>query len=425
MLLTQTREHQFTQKINRFLVNFSLMVLFATVLAGSAKAQSITLAWDPVSGVSGYKLYQGGASRVYSNSVDAGTTTQRTLSNITIGKTYYFAVTAYNSSGIESDYSSEITYTVPVSGNPVITLTSPTNGAIYSAPATIHLAANVTANGHTITKVQFLNNGALLNEVTVPPYATDLGNVNAGVYSYSARLVYDAGLTLDSAPVAVTAASGRPPPVYPLSFTADSGAVTAPFTVLSGIVSQNVLTSLLGSGEAIYNFTIDVPGNYIVSAMLNAPSEGENSAYINVDGEPSDPTMIWDIPVTSGFTNQTANWRGNSTSGPPQFAPKIFTLTAGTHQLYIRGREPNVQMQSFTIAPAGALMRLTMLPGRTVSLTGLARPAHVYEVQASRDLKTWTVLGNVTTDATGAYSFSDTSAPSYTSRNYRLRDTAP
>jgi hypothetical protein len=424
MLFSQAREQLFTQSKHRFFVNFcSVLILLAAAFGVSA--QSVTFAWDPVGGVAGYKLYQGGATRVYTNSINAGNATQTRVSGLIVGKTYYFAATAYNSSGVESDYSSEITYTVPASGTPVITLTSPINGATYTSPATIHLAANVVANGHTITQVQFLSNGALANEVAIAPFATDLGNVNAGVYSYFARLVYDGGLILDTPAVGVNVTSGRPPPNYPLTFAADSGTLTAPFLAVGGIVSQSLLTSLLGSGEAIYNFTIDIPGNYVVSTSLNAPSGSENSLYINVDGEPTDQLMIWDIPVTSGFTNLTTTWRGNATSGPPQFAPKTFTLTAGTHQLYVRGREPNVQLQSFTIAPAGALMRLTMLPGKKAGLTGLGQSGHIYQVQTSRDLKNWTVLGNVTTDSTGAFSYTDATASSYTYRCYRLRDTTP
>lgn len=425
MLFSQAREHLFTQSKDRFFVNFcSVLILLAAAFGVSA--QSVTFAWDPVSGVTGYKLYQGGATRIYTNSINAGNATQTSVSGLTVGKTYYFAATAYNSSGVESDYSTEIIYTVPASGTPVITLTSPINGATYTSPATIHLAANVVANGHTITKVQFLSNGALANEVAVAPFATDLGNVSAGVYSYVARLVYDGGLTLDTPAVGVTVTSGRPPPNYPLTFAADSGTLTAPFLAVGGIVSQSLLTSLLGSGEAIYNFTIDIPGNYLVSASLNAPSGSQNSLYINVDGEPTDPLMIWDIPVTSGFTNLTATWRGNATSsGPPQFAPKVFNLTAGTHHLYVRGREPNVQLQSFAIAPAGTLLRLTMLPGKKAGLTGLGKSGHIYQVQTSRDLKNWTVLGTVTADSAGAFSYTDATASSYTYRCYRLRDTTP
>ena len=41
-------------------------------------------------------------------------------------------------------------------------LTSPANNSAYAAPATVSLAASVTANGHTITSVQFYNGTTLL-----------------------------------------------------------------------------------------------------------------------------------------------------------------------------------------------------------------------------------------------------------------------
>jgi hypothetical protein len=91
----------------------------------------------------------------------------------------------------------------------------------------------------------------------------------------------------------------------------------------------------------------------------------------------------------------------------------------------VRGREPNVQLQSFTISPAGALMRLTMLPGKKAGLTALGQAGHIYEVQTTRDLKNWSVLGNVTADSTGAFSYTDNTASSYTYRCYRVRDTTP
>jgi len=142
-LLSQTREQLFTQTQNRFFVNFCTLLILLVAAFGSY-ARSVTIAWNPVNGVAGYRLYQGGTSRVYANFTDVGSTTQMTVSGLAAGKTYYFAATAYNSMGIESDYSSEISYTTAAaSGPPVITLTSPTNGATASAPATIHLAADV------------------------------------------------------------------------------------------------------------------------------------------------------------------------------------------------------------------------------------------------------------------------------------------
>jgi hypothetical protein len=95
---------------------------------------------------------------------------------------------------------------------PIVILTAPANGATYTAPATINLAASVTANGHAISQVQFYNGVNLLGAVVSTPYSFTWTNVNAGSYTLMARLVYDAGSTLDSSPVSVTVRrKGRKP----------------------------------------------------------------------------------------------------------------------------------------------------------------------------------------------------------------------
>jgi hypothetical protein len=150
-----------------------------------------------------------------------------------------------------------------------------------------------------------------------------------------------------------------------LSFVASAGTILAPFTVsnlssiivvgdsygtISNYLSQSSETGLSGSGQAVYGFNIANAGNYAISALINAPNTGANSFYVNIDGQPTDPTMIWDVPVTSGFTNQLVSWRGTGTDTNNQFAPKVFSLSSGTHQLIVRGREANAQLAGMTIS---------------------------------------------------------------------------
>jgi hypothetical protein len=89
---------------------------------------------------------------------------------------------------------------------PTVALTSPSNGASYKAPATINLAASVTANGHTITQVQYYNGSTLLGAAAAP-YGYTWSNVGAGSYTLTARLIYDTGSALNSSPVNVTVSS--------------------------------------------------------------------------------------------------------------------------------------------------------------------------------------------------------------------------
>jgi hypothetical protein len=78
--------------------------------ASNAPPKSVTLAWDPSvpsTGIAGYFIYYGGATGSYTNLVDVGLATNGVVSNLVAGTTYYFAVTAHDSSGLESDFSNE------------------------------------------------------------------------------------------------------------------------------------------------------------------------------------------------------------------------------------------------------------------------------------------------------------------------------
>jgi len=95
----------------RALVVFLLLLLTLLVRAD----QSVTLAWDPnpEPDVSGYIVYFGNASRNYPYHTNVGNVTTATVYGLQEGLTYFFAITATNTSGLESDYSNEVTNAVP------------------------------------------------------------------------------------------------------------------------------------------------------------------------------------------------------------------------------------------------------------------------------------------------------------------------
>ena len=97
--------------------------------------------------------------------------------------------------------------------------------------------------------------------------------------------------------------------------------------------------------------------------VVNASNDGSNSMFVNIDGEPANPGMIWDIPVTQGFEERTVSWRGNGTPDSPQFVTKTFNLSAGQHELIIRGREQQtladkVEVVFFDDLPPGQIKKL-------------------------------------------------------------------
>jgi PKD repeat protein len=165
----------------------------------------------------------GGATLTYSWAFGDGGTSTSANPSYTYQNAGTYTAQLSVSDGNNTTPSSPLTITVTSNPAPVISMTSPANGASYAAPATIGLAASVTPNGHTITKVQFYNGATLLGEDTTAPYTLSWSNVGAGSYSLIARAVYDAGVTTDSAAVTVTVGGL----VAAYSFGEGSGATTA------------------------------------------------------------------------------------------------------------------------------------------------------------------------------------------------------
>ncbi|MBK9306961.1 MAG: fibronectin type III domain-containing protein [Nitrospira sp.] len=80
----------------------------------TTSTSSATVTWNAVTGasVTGYKVYVGEAPRQYTRTINAGTATSSTVNSLTRGRTYYFAVSATNSTG-EGPTSSEVSKTIP------------------------------------------------------------------------------------------------------------------------------------------------------------------------------------------------------------------------------------------------------------------------------------------------------------------------
>ena len=110
--------------MNRILISISMLLLFASLALGQpapvtmlcVSGDTVRLAWDanPEADLAGYKVFKGLASRTYGTPpVTIGKVTTYTFTGLPSG-TYYFAVTAYNTAGQESEYSNEVSTPVPV-----------------------------------------------------------------------------------------------------------------------------------------------------------------------------------------------------------------------------------------------------------------------------------------------------------------------
>lgn len=86
----------------------------STSTGTSSSSNTATLSWslNTETDLAGYKLYMGTASGVYSSITTMGKVTSYTISNLGLGTTYYFALTAYDTSGNESALSTEVSKSI-------------------------------------------------------------------------------------------------------------------------------------------------------------------------------------------------------------------------------------------------------------------------------------------------------------------------
>ena len=198
---------------------------------------------------------------------------------------------------------------------------------------------------------------------TIPSVSFNYGTGTGG-NTYVWTVTASNGVTSVSSSLTMSVET-PPAPNTSLTFQATSGVITAPFAVTGNYVSQpNTTTTIAGDGEATYTFSITNAGNYVIQALVNAPSDSANSFYVNIDAQPVDPTMSWDIfPMTTNFQYRIVSWRGTGTDTNNQYIPKIFTLATGTHQIIFAGREANTQLESFSILELPATpQNLRILP---------------------------------------------------------------
>ena len=136
----------------------------------------------------------------------------------------------------------------PPNASPTVSLTAPSNGATFTAPAAMTLTADAFDSDGTIAKVDFYEGATLLGTDTSSPYSFAWSNVPNGTYSLTARATDNLGALATSAGVTIQVTTAAPPPLPAGWANQDIGGVA-----ISGATSfaSNTFT-LSGSGADVW-----------------------------------------------------------------------------------------------------------------------------------------------------------------------------
>jgi len=191
---------------------------------------------------------------------------------------------------------------------PAITLVSPTNGAGYTASASVTIAASAEGAFNPLRSVTFYTNNIVLGTVTNAPYALTATGLGAGSCVLTAVAADTSGLNSTSAPVNITVAPGTGVP-YGLTTNAPLPAFLNMPTTFNGTLPPQL--SLTG----VYTNTPNrAPAGGLIPYVPNTPlwSDGAvKSRYLavpNTGGLPTPaqqidfaPTGSWTFPAGTVF----------------------------------------------------------------------------------------------------------------------------
>jgi len=320
------------------------------------------LAWDPSPDpqVVGYRIYYGATSGNYTNSAPVGLVTSATLTGLAVGTKYYFAATAFDNTGGESDFSNETSYTPAAPAN---------------QPPTLNGLVNVTINegaGLQTVNLSGISSGAS-NEVqtlTVTASSSNLGLIPNPTVNYTSP---NSAGTLTFTPVALA-----------------NGSATITVQVNDGGASNNLVTRTFSVTVNPVNQAPTI--NALVNMTIN---EGAGQQTVNLSGISSGASNeVQTLAVTASSSNPglipnpSVNYTSPNSAGTLTFTPVAggFGSATVTVQVNDGGSANNVATRTFTVTVTpinqsptlNALANVTIDEGtglQTVNLSGISSGA--------------------------------------------------
>lgn len=280
------------------IVSFLLvsLFLFFSFLSSAALGSEVMFAWVPNSedNLAGYKIYYGTDSLNYTTVVDVGNpTSENGLVTITMdcfspGLIYYISATAYNDSGIESDYCPEVAWECPVS--------VPVNNAPVASATSINTLEGSTNSGNLLATdadgdvlSYALVDGGSLGSVVITNPAT-------GAFVYTPQedvfgsdkftfKVNDGQLDSNIATVTVEIEEVNDAPSAEDGFLVVNQGETGAAVLVAGDNDGDTLTYTLVSDASLGKVVIDEnSGSYTYTPLVGAVGEDQFSFQVS-DGQ--------------------------------------------------------------------------------------------------------------------------------------------
>lgn len=280
---------------------------------------------------------------------------------------------------------------------PTVSLTSPPNGATFTAPATVAVSANALDADGTVASVEFRSGSTLLGTDSTAPYSVTWSGVAAGTYVLSARAIDNLGAATTSGTITVSVTGTTPPPGTIdeiVLHTASAANIVGSWTLVadpgaaSGVRLQNAnlglpkpVTAAAVPADA-FDLTFQAEAGRPYSLWIRGKAlndyYGNDSVFIQFDGSvnatgtpmsrigttAAEPVIL---EACSGCGVSGWGWTDNVYGGPGR---PIYFATTGPQRLRVQSREDGLGIDQIVLsavrfrtqAPGSAKNDTTILP---------------------------------------------------------------
>jgi regulation of enolase protein 1 (concanavalin A-like superfamily) len=203
--------------------------------------------------------------------------------------------------------SGSVTVTVSANTPPAVSLTSPSGGTSFMAPASTTVAAVATDANGSVARVDFYAGSTLLGSDTTSPYSVNWSNVPAGSYLLTARATDNTGASTMSAGVNVTVNANQAPTVSltsPATGTIFSTPATVTMTASANDADGSIQKVEFYNGSTLLGSDTTSPFTF---SWSNVPAGAYSLSAVAHDNLGASTVSSWsDITVGAATVLSTA-----------------------------------------------------------------------------------------------------------------------
>jgi hypothetical protein len=236
---------------------------------------------------------------------------------------YTFTARAIDNLGATTDSSAVNVTVLSPNQPPTVSMASPQDGSLYTAPIALTLTANAADGDGSVVKVEFYADSTKLGEDLSQPYELTTGNLSPGTYVFGARATDNLNTVSDLAAVTITvlAPNQAPQVVITAPISGTSYAAPGTFTLkatasdIDGVVAKIEFFQGVSKVGEDFSPPFEYELSGLASGTYNFLARATDNAGSSTDSAPTTvivvPAVSYVLPFMASFETEEGYIRGS------------------------------------------------------------------------------------------------------------------